>query len=52
MNNNSTATASDKNLLSAGVDINIPTSSALNLALGLCIPIVVAVMLLIFYKKV
>lgn len=37
-----------------GVDINveIPTHSALNLALGLSIPIVVGVLLFIFYKKI
>ncbi|MBR5189157.1 MAG: hypothetical protein IKT77_06990 [Paludibacteraceae bacterium] len=37
-----------------GVDINvqIPVHSALNLALGLCIPMVVCVLLLIFYNKI
>ncbi|MBQ8721247.1 MAG: hypothetical protein IJY67_03755 [Paludibacteraceae bacterium] len=37
-----------------GVDVNIkiPTHSALNLALGLCIPMVVCVLLLIFYNKI
>ena len=37
-----------------GVDVNIkiPTHSALNLALGLSIPIVVGVLLFIFYKKI
>lgn len=37
-----------------GVDINveIPTHSAINLALGLSIPVVVCVLLLIFYKKI
>ena len=37
-----------------GVDFNIqiPTHSALNLALGLSIPIVVGILLFIFYKKI
>ena len=38
----------------AGIDVNIkvPTNAALNLALGLCIPIVVCILLLIFYNKI
>lgn len=40
------------NLLSAGVDINIPMYSALNLALALSIPVVVTMLLLIFHNKI
>ncbi len=42
----------DTNLLNAGFNINITKESAINVAIALSVPIVVGVLLLVFYKRI